>query len=77
MLDLVDEPLCMAVWKALRVSCTTVERCELDHRLLDVGVDAAENAREQIIAEHPGLGADGRAVVVALVQHHHRFGHGD
>ena len=45
---------------------------QLDHRLLDVGVDAAEHAGEQIVAEQQRLGGDGRAVVVALVQRDHR-----
>jgi hypothetical protein len=27
---------------------------ELDHRLLDVGVDVAEHAREQVLAHHQG-----------------------
>ena len=68
---------CMASWKALRVSCTIGGALQLDHRLLDVGVDAAEHAGQQVVAQQQGLGGDGRAVVVALVQRDHRVGHGD
>jgi RNA polymerase sigma-B factor len=40
---------------------------ELDEGLLHVRVDAAEHAGEQVVAHPARLGADGRAVVVALV----------
>ena len=66
---------CIAFWKALRVSWTIGGALQLDHRLLDVGVDAAEHAGEQVVAEHQGLGRHRRAVVVALVQRDHRVGH--
>ena len=59
---------CMAFWKALRVSWTIGRALQLDHRLLDVGVDAAEHAGEQVVAEQQRLGRHRRAVVVALVQ---------
>lgn len=49
---------------------------QLDHRLLDIRVDPAQDADEQVVAEHLGAPCDGRAVVVALVQGHHRLGHG-
>jgi uncharacterized protein YbcI len=49
---------------------------DLDHRLLHVRVDAAEHARDQVIAEHQRFGGDRLAVVVALVEAHHRHGHG-
>ena len=66
----------IAFWKALRVLLH--DRCplELDHRLLDVGVDAAHDAGEQIVAEQQGLGGHRVAVVVALVQRDHRVGDG-
>src|SRR6202020_1068387 len=50
---------------------------QLDHRLLDVGVDACEYADEQLAAEQQRLGGHRRAVVVALVKRDHRVGHGD
>jgi hypothetical protein len=47
----------------------------LDHRLLDVGVDPAQDAGQQVVAEHQRLRADGNAVVVAPMQRDHRVGH--
>src|ERR1700722_3151693 len=49
---------------------------ELDHRLLDIRVDAAEHTRQEIVTEHPGLGAHRLAVVVAQMQRDHRLSNG-
>ena len=64
---------CIARWNALRLS---YERgaLELDQRLLDVGVDAAEHAGQQVVTHHLTLGRARRAVVVPLVEHDHRLG---
>jgi hypothetical protein len=67
---------CIAFWKALRVSWTIVLRWNLDHCLLDVGIDASEHADEQLVAEHQCFGGHWLAVVVALVKSDHRLGHG-
>jgi uncharacterized protein YbcI len=48
---------------------------ELDQRLLDLGVDATENAGQQIAAHHPALGRAGWAVVVPLVHPDDRLRH--
>ncbi len=48
---------------------------ELDHRLLDVAVDAAHDDREQIVLEQLRLGAGRDPVVVALVHRDHLLGH--
>jgi hypothetical protein len=39
---------------------------EFDHRLLDVRLDAAEYAREEVVAEEERFGGDRLAMVVAL-----------
>jgi hypothetical protein len=49
---------------------------QLDHRLLDVGVDAAHDAGEQVPAHEQRLGGHRLPVVVALVQFDHRVGDG-
>jgi len=40
---------------------------QLDHRFLDIGVDAREYAGEQIVAEKQSLGSYGLTVVIAMV----------
>jgi|SRR5450755_1608528 len=65
----------MAFWKALRGYWTIVVRLQFDHRLLDVGVDAAEYADEHLVAEQRRFRGHRLAVVVALVKRDHRFGH--
>ena len=49
----------MAAWKALRLSWTIGARSSLDQRLLDVGVDAAEHAGQQVVAHQLGLAVPG------------------
>jgi hypothetical protein len=44
---------------------------QLDHRLLHVGVDAAQHADEQVAAHELRLRRDRLAVVIALVERHH------
>jgi hypothetical protein len=48
----------------------------LDHRLLDVRVDTAEHARDEIITEQRRFRGDRLSVVVALVKREHRVGDG-
>ena len=74
-LDLVDE---LVLHGGLELAAGLLDRravLELDERLFDVGVDAAEHARQQIVAEQHGLGGHRLAVVVALMKPHHRLGH--
>jgi hypothetical protein len=54
---------------------TSEPTLELDHRLLDIRVDAAKHAGKEIVAEHPGLGAHRLAVLVAAMQLDHRHSH--
>ena len=67
---------CMAVWKALRVSWTTVLRWISIIVFSTLCVDAAEYAREEVAAKEQRFGGDRLAMVVALVQRNHRFGDG-
>jgi hypothetical protein len=48
---------------------------KLDHRLLDIGVDAAEETGQQVLAHHLTLRARWNAAVVALVERAHRRAH--
>ena len=55
---------------------TIVPRWILDRRLLDVGVDAAEHARELIVGQHRRLGGHRLAAVIEPVKADDRVGHG-
>jgi hypothetical protein len=48
---------------------------QLDQRLLDVGVDVAEQAGECVIAHHLRTGCAGRTSVVTNVKGDHGVGH--
>src|SRR5450759_479636 len=76
-LDCVDELVLHGVLEGAAVVFDDGSSLELDHRLLDLGVDAAEHAGEEVVAEHLCLGAHRGSVVVALVEHDHCFGHGE
>jgi hypothetical protein len=48
---------------------------QLDHRFLDVGVDASEHADEHFAAEEQGPGCHRLAMVVTFMERDHRVGH--
>jgi uncharacterized protein YbcI len=75
-LDLVDEALLHRILEGAAGFLHEGHPLQLDHRLLDVGIDAAHDDGEQVVLEQLGLRADRDPVVVALVQGDHRRGHG-
>jgi uncharacterized protein YbcI len=75
-LDLGDEPVLYRVLEGAAGLLDDGVSLELDQGLLDVGVDAAHDARKQFVAHELALGGRRSAVVKALVQRDHRRGHG-
>ena len=49
---------------------------QFDHRLLDIGVHVAEQARKHVAADHHRARGRRCAAVIALMQRHHRIVHG-
>src|ERR1700729_397229 len=75
-LDGVDELVLHRVLKRVAGLLNHSAALDFDHRLLNVGVDPSEHAREQVIAEQHRFGGDRLAVVIPLVKLNHRVGHG-
>jgi hypothetical protein len=58
----------MASWNALRALRDLWLALQLDERLLDLGVDAAHDAREEVVAHEHRASGGGTSPVVSLVQ---------